>query len=72
MSGWFGWTNALIGVQTNGAFAVKETKWTADSNNGGTNAWAFDFNASRCSSVYKNNLTEVRVQNVAVRYIIKY
>ena len=30
------------------------------------------FDASRVSNIYQNNLTEVRVENIAIQYIIKY
>ena len=30
------------------------------------------FDASRCSDVYKNGVTEARPRNLAVRFIIKY
>lgn len=30
------------------------------------------FDASRSSAVYKDGITEVRPQNIAVRYIVKY
>lgn len=32
----------------------------------------FSFDASRVSSVYKNNLKEIRVRNIALNYILKY
>lgn len=35
------------------------------------NACTIDYNASRCSSVYQDGLTEVRPDNKAVNYIIK-
>ena len=54
-----------------GAFDLQYGRW------GGVAKWDYDnnrvsFDASRCSGVYQNGLTEVRVINKAYLPIIKY
>ena len=54
-----------------GAFALAGSSQVANYDGGSANA-NFNFDASRVSGIYQNDLTEVRPENYAVHWIIKY
>lgn len=67
---YFGYGEWVLG----GAFgnAVREGWATRGGGGGDPQNVSFDFDASRSSSVYSNNVKEVRPVNIAVNFIIKY
>jgi microcystin-dependent protein len=66
--GTFGYYNSLAGTSYSGAFYQAGNVNTADSNNGGTQAYLTGFDAS----TVVNTSTETRPRNIALMYCIKY
>ena len=59
------------GVVATGAFTARKTGGNGASGSTGTGAHDWDFNASRCSSIYKDNFNTVQPETLSFPYFIQ-